>query len=179
MGLESILKIAVASNNPVKKNAAKSAFELVFAQTVDIIPCDVDSGVSDQPMSYEETRQGAFNRVEASKVMVEADYYIAYEGGVDIFEDGPKTFAVLCISDNSTEVFGQSAMLPLPIQIYEQLLNGKELGTAMDELFNTHNIKQKGGAIGQLTKGLETRVSIYQSATILALSRFMHAELFD
>jgi non-canonical (house-cleaning) NTP pyrophosphatase len=48
----------------------------------------------------------------------------------------------------------------------------------MDALFNTVNIKQRGGAIGQLTNGLETRKSIYKSATILALSRFVYADLY-
>ena len=53
-----------------------------------------------------------------------------------------------------------------------------ELGPAMDDMFNTVNIKQKGGAIGQLTNGLETRKSIYVSATLMTLSAFFYAELF-
>jgi non-canonical (house-cleaning) NTP pyrophosphatase len=48
----------------------------------------------------------------------------------------------------------------------------------MDRLFNTVNIKQKGGAIGQLSKGLETRKSIYVSATLLTLSVFFYPELY-
>ena len=95
-----------------------------------------------------------------------------------VFEDGPKTFAVICISNRDEIVFGQSATLPLPVSVYQKLLDGYELGTAMDELFNTQNIKQKGGAIGQLTMGLETRKSIYVSATILTLSSFMHESLY-
>jgi non-canonical (house-cleaning) NTP pyrophosphatase len=68
--------------------------------------------------------------------------------------------------------------LPLPTSIYEQLTLGKELGPAMDRLFNTVNIKQKGGAIGQLSKGLETRKSIYVSATLLTLSVFFYPQLY-
>jgi non-canonical (house-cleaning) NTP pyrophosphatase len=49
----------------------------------------------------------------------------------------------------------------------------------MDEMFNTVNIKQKGGAIGQLSNGLETRKSIYVSATILSLSVFFYPDLYD
>ncbi len=55
---------------------------------------------------------------------------------------------------------------------------GEELGPAMDNMFNTVNIKQKGGAIGQLTNGLETRESIYVSATLLTLSAFFYPKLF-
>jgi non-canonical (house-cleaning) NTP pyrophosphatase len=66
----------------------------------------------------------------------------------------------------------------LPKQIYQKLKLGEELGPAMDAMFNTVNIKQKGGAIGQLTNGLETRKSIYVSATLMTLSAFFYAELF-
>ncbi len=172
------ITLVIASKNPVKINAAEIAFRRAFDLEVDVISCNADSQVSDQPMTYEETRQGALNRVENAKHMHEGDYYIAFEGGVDIFEDGPKTFAIVCISSSHKTVFGQSATMPLPVSIYEQLINGKELGSAMDELFQTVNIKQKGGAIGQLTKGLETRQSVYQSATILALSPFLYESLY-
>lgn len=176
---KSSLRLAVASANPVKLTAAKEAFMLSWDKSIELISLDVSSGVPDQPMSYEETRLGAQNRVNNAIEKVEADYYIAFEGGVDLFEDGPKTFAVICISNGDEMIFGQSAILPLPMSIYERLLGGAELGTAMDELFNTQNIKQKGGAIGQLTGGLETRMSIYKSATILALSRFVNASLYS
>jgi inosine/xanthosine triphosphatase len=175
------MKIAVASQNPVKIDAAKSAFASVFAhEPVEIVACSVPSGVPDQPMSYEQTREGAHNRVvNCTKLGTAADYYIAYEGGVDVFEDGPKTFAVVCISNGTEMIYGQTATLPLPMSIYQSLLDSIELGDAMDKLFNTHNIKQRGGAIGQLTSGLETRLSIYRSATILALSQFALPELYD
>jgi inosine/xanthosine triphosphatase len=174
-----ILSVIVASLNPVKVNAAKEAFALVFDRAIEVIPVAVDSGVSDQPMDFDETHLGAANRVKKANELHQADYYIAFEGGVDVFSDGPKTFAVVCISNGEDTVFGQSGTLPLPISVYEKLLNGVELGTAIDELFNTVNVKQKGGAIGQLTRGLETRMSIYRSATILALSRFVNADLYE
>lgn len=173
-----MLRLAVASANPVKLTAAKEAFLLAFKATIEIIPVDVPSGVSDQPMTFNETRLGAKNRVENAKAATKADYYIAFEGGVDVYEDGPKTFAVICISNGKETIYGQSALLPLPNSVYAKLLEGIELGTAMDDLFNTQNIKQKGGAIGQLTKGIETRMSIYKSATILALSRFVNGSLY-
>lgn len=178
MEIKNKLVVAVASGNPVKLLAAQASFEKCFEQMIEIVSVSAPSGVPDQPMSTQETRLGAYNRVLVAKQMVEADYYIAYEGGVDVFEDGPKTFAIICISADDEMIFGQSATLPLPFKVYERLLEGIELGTAMDDLFNTINIKQKGGAIGQLTKGLETRASVYESATILALSRFVNPQLF-
>nr|WP_241664461.1 inosine/xanthosine triphosphatase [Ningiella ruwaisensis] len=175
------MRVVIASKNPVKIDAAQIAFQKVFPQSdLRVQGVEVESGVPNQPMDYEQTRLGAFNRVNhAKKAYPDADFYIAFEGGVDVFEDGPKTFAIVCISNGSRISYGQSATLPLPMSIYERLLHGVELGDAMDALFNTHNIKQKGGAIGQLTQGLETRKSIYTSASILTLSPFVHASLFD
>lgn len=189
------MKIAIASKNPVKINAAHAAFSNVFkGQELELVSYDTESGVPDQPMSYEQTREGAYNRVQNLLAHIESsvaqgsqneseeepavDYVIAYEGGVDVFEDGPKTFAIICISNGQETIYGQTATLPLPMHVYQNLLNGLELGDAMDNLFNTHNIKQKGGAIGQLTSGLQTRLSIYESATVLALSYFALPDLF-
>jgi non-canonical (house-cleaning) NTP pyrophosphatase len=49
----------------------------------------------------------------------------------------------------------------------------------MDELFNTENIKQKGGAIGLLTNHLATRESSYTQALLLAMAPFNHPELYN
>jgi non-canonical (house-cleaning) NTP pyrophosphatase len=85
---------------------------------------------------------------------------------------------VVCIANSKKLQTGRTASLPLPNQIYQKLKMGEELGPAMDNMFNTVNIKQKGGAIGQLTNGLETRESIYVSATLLTLYAFFYPELF-
>ncbi|MEM0912241.1 MAG: inosine/xanthosine triphosphatase [Pseudomonadota bacterium] len=173
------LNVVVGSNNPAKINAARQAFEINFSEyNIDIKGVAAPSGVADQPMNEEETSRGASNRVSHLCEICKADYYIAYEGGVDVFEDGPRTFAVVCISNGDSKRFGQSAALPLPITVYQELLRGEELGDAMDKLFDTKNIKQRGGAIGQLTRGKETRASIYTSATLLALAPFNFPELY-
>ncbi|GLR71443.1 inosine/xanthosine triphosphatase [Agaribacter marinus] len=186
------LRVIVGSKNPVKINAALTAFQAMFpGNEVLVEGADAPSSVPDQPMNFEETRDGAKNRVEYlihHQAMVAEvkernnelkNFYIAYEGGVDVFDEGPRTFAVICISDERTMCFGQTATMPIPLSVYQKLLQGEELGGAMDGLFNTVNIKQKGGAIGQLTNGLETRQSVYTSATILALAPYVYSDLFE
>lgn len=173
------MKIIVASKNPVKIEAARTSFETAFAdQEIEVLAVDAPSLVSEQPMSTQETRDGAVNRVKYCQQHHSADYYISYEGGVDIFDGIPSTYAVVCIADGSKLQTGRTASLPLPNQIYQKLKSGDELGPAMDDMFNTVNIKQKGGAIGQLTNGLETRSSVYISATLLTLSAFFYPALF-
>ena len=60
-------KIIIASTNPVKINSTKNAFDLMLQEKYEVIGVKVDSKVANQPMSFEETLKGAFNRVNAIK----------------------------------------------------------------------------------------------------------------
>ena len=173
------IKVIVGSCNPVKVNAALAAFRQLFPDDkVECTGIPAPSGVADQPMTSEATRQGAENRVKHCKAQVEADFYVAMEGGVDFFEYGPATFAYVAIADENYFSIGRSAQLPLPRKVYQGLLDGEELGHIMDRLFDTTNVKQHGGAIGLLTNDAETRESAYRQALILTMAPFLHRELF-
>lgn len=69
-------RVIVASTNPVKINAARRAFERLFPDDqFEVVGEEVKSGVSDQPMSDEETLRGATNRADAITTLhPEADY---------------------------------------------------------------------------------------------------------
>lgn len=174
-----MIKVVVGSKNPVKISAAKTAICEMFAlKDVECVGVNAPSGVADQPMTSEETQLGAINRVKYCKLHAQADYYVAFEGGVDQFEYGPATFAFVAIANQDHMSIGRSCHLPLPPLVYKALTNGEELGHVMDRLFSTDNVKQKGGAIGLLTKGLATRESVYHQATLLALAPFVNPDLF-
>ncbi|MCV2402807.1 inosine/xanthosine triphosphatase [Marinomonas sp. C2222] len=173
--------LCVASTNPVKVSAAKNAFLAVFPDLV--IQCEgmeALSGVANQPMTESETRLGAENRVRyCSNLDSENrfDYFVSMEGGVDKFEEGAATFAYVSIlTKNMSLTTGRSANLPLPSKVFKRLENNEELGHVMDDIFNTSNIRQKGGAIGLLTNNVATRESIYTQALVLALAPILHAE---
>lgn len=173
------LSIVVGSTNPVKVAAVSGAFEALFPDyQISCQGMSAASGVADQPMSEADTRLGAINRVEACQAAVEADFYVAAEGGVDSFIDGPATFAYVVIANNQQRSVGRSANLPLPQTVWQALLQGQELGPVMDRLFGDINIKHKGGAIGLLTNGRETRQSAYHQALVLAMAPFLHASLY-
>ena len=174
-----MIKIVVGSKNPVKINAAKSAIsDMLSLKEVECIGINAPSSVAEQPMTSEETQLGAINRVKYCQKHTQADFYIAIEGGVDQFEYGPATFAFVAIAREARLSIGRSCNLPLPPVVYQSLKEGEELGHVMDRLFNTDNIKQKGGAIALLTNGLATREGVYRQATILAMAPFIHADLY-
>ncbi|WP_299076089.1 inosine/xanthosine triphosphatase [uncultured Paraglaciecola sp.] len=175
-----MIKIIVGSNNPVKISAAKHAIcDMFSADEVECIGLDAPSGVAQQPMTTAETQQGAINRVKYCQTRHQADFYVAIEGGVDQFDYGPATFAFVAIAKGEQISVGRSCNLPLPQVIFKSLTEGEELGDVMDRFFNTKNVKQKGGAIGLLTKGLATRESVYRQATLLALAPFVHGALYQ
>lgn len=175
-------KLYVGSTNPVKVNAALVTLSITLEQDFDTYEVAVPSGVAEQPMSEEETRLGAVNRVNALIDRVNDNsndtWYVAIEGGVDVFEDGPATFAYVVIYNGGRMSIGRSANLPLPVSIYQALQRGEELGPVMDRLFNTTNVKQQGGAIGLLTLNHASRQSVYEVALTLAMAKFHFPDLY-
>ncbi|SHI25032.1 inosine/xanthosine triphosphatase [Ferrimonas marina] len=172
--------LAVASANPVKINAAEQALSRAFTDThwqVNAQP--VPSGVAEQPLSEAETRRGAEQRLQALMAQCpQADFFAAIEGGYDRIQGQPFTFAYIAISDGKRTQVGRTGTLPLPESIGQALEQGGELGPLMDQLFNDHNIKQKGGAIGVLTQHLVDRTGIYRDTLCLLLAPWLHPELF-
>jgi inosine/xanthosine triphosphatase len=175
------VKIVVASRNPVKIGATEQAFATLFPDaTLEMLSADVDSGVSDQPKSDEETRVGSRNRaMAASDALPEADYWVGLEGGVEVIDEQLMAFAWMAIKGPNGKIGeARSATLPLPPAVKDLVDSGMELGDANDKVFSTINSKQGGGAYGLLTNGLYTRESIYTQTLIIALTPFVN-ELYS
>lgn len=67
----------------------------------------------------------------------------------------------------------------LPEAVARLIREGMELGEADDCFFGRDNSKQKEGAIGILSDGRVTRMTLYKSAVIFALLRFVHPEYYE
>ncbi|MBE3759844.1 inosine/xanthosine triphosphatase [Vibrio parahaemolyticus] len=169
-------KVVIASLNPAKINAVKSAFQSASPQQVfEFVGISVPSEVADQPMTNEETHRGALNRVKNAKLeMPTADFYVGLEAGIE----GNVTFAWMVIESDTHRGESRSASLMLPPEVLAQLADANELGDVMDKVFGTENIKQKGGAISLLTQNQLTRSSVYHQALILALIPFTNPDHF-
>lgn len=173
-------KIVVASQNPVKINAALEGFQRVFPdKTFAASGVSVATGVADQPMTSRETMQGALNRAQnACDAQPDADYWIGIEGGIEDTDLGMQCFAWVIILGQGERVGrGQTAVFYLPIEVAELVRDGIELGHADDQVFKRDNSKQKNGAIGILTDDAVDRTSYYVQAVIMALVAFKNATL--
>lgn len=173
-------KIIVASKNPVKINAAKQAFESIFPeQNFEVEGISVLSNVPDQPMTDEETLNGAINRAHNAKSTIpKADFWVGIEGGVQDRGSVMDTFGWMVVLNEQDQSEARSSSFPLPPYIAEQVRKGRELGHVNDEFFKKHNSKRGSGAVGTLTDDRVTRTDLYLQPLKLALIPFLKADLW-
>ena len=174
-------KVYVASKNPVKIKAAEEGFQRMFPkETFTYEGVSVPSGVSDQPLSNEETYTGALNRARnAQEAHADGDFWVGMEGGITDTEHGMESFAWMVVIGSEGRIGkARSATFYLPPQVAELIRAGKELGDADDVVFGMQNSKQKNGSVGILTQDVITRASFYIEALIFALIPFKNKELY-
>jgi inosine/xanthosine triphosphatase len=172
--------IVIASQNPVKKQAALHGFKRMFpGEGFQIKDVTVPSGVSEQPCSNSETLRGAANRAhKARAVFPQADYWIGIEGGVEEQDEGLTAFAWVVVLSGELQGQSRTGTFFLPRVVAELVHNGEELGRADDLVFGDSNSKQKNGAVGLLTNNVIDRASLYTEAVILALIPFKNPQFY-
>jgi len=172
------MHIVVASRNPVKVDATRHAFNELFPEvSLEVGSVEVESGVSDQPVSDEETRRGARTRaMNASQAEPDADFWVGMEGGIEVIDNQLMAFAWMVVLGHSESISeARSVTLPLPPAVRKLVESGLELGEANDIVFATLNSKHSGGAYGLLTEGRYTRESVYRQTLIIALTPFVNS----
>lgn len=173
-------KIIIASHNPVKIEATRQGFQDMFpGEDFQIKGVSIPSGVSDQPMSSQETLTGATNRARTAQAQhPKADFWVGIEGGVEPQGDELAAFAWIVIVSANFAGKSRTGTFYLPPQVAKLIRQGKELGEADDIVFQQSNSKQANGAIGILTSDIIDRTGLYQHAIILALVPFKNPDLF-
>lgn len=171
--------VVVASRNPVKIEAARQGFSRLFPdETFTVMGVDVPSGVSDQPMTDDETYQGAFNRATAARAaQPTAAYWIGIEGGLSAWGGDLLGFAWVVVLWGDLVGRSRTATFSLPQEIVTLIHQGIELGEADDIVFRRNNSKQGNGAVGILTGDVIDRTEYYAHAVTLALIPFKNPDL--
>ena len=173
-------RVAVASKNRVKVEAARAAFQAMFPdEAFELIGFSVESGVSSQPLSNEETLRGAMNRAEAvSQLDPGADYWVGVEGGLHDSGDEIEAFAWAVVKNRDRVGKARTASFFLPPEIISHIHDGKELSEADDLVFNRQGSRHSEGAVGLLTGGLIDRTTYHETAVLLALIPFKNPTLY-
>lgn len=165
------LKLAVASTNPAKINAVTDCMKELGLHT-EISAAETASGVSAQPFSNEETRQGAINRAVAA-LGHNFDLAIGLEGGVYELEGTMYVCNWGALASSAGKIYtAGGAQIPLPEEIAMELRNGKELGPVMDDYANETGIRHHKGAIGILTDGLINRGEMFGHIVTILIGQY-------
>jgi inosine/xanthosine triphosphatase len=173
------MKIAVGTQNKAKLSACELVFTEAFpGEELTFMPFEVETGVSNMPMSNEETFAGALNRANALKELTAADYYVGLEGGV---QQGPLRslyllgWAAVIQADTDKIGAGHSGGMRLPPDITSELLGGAELGPLIQARYadEANDIRQTLGTNGLLTKGLYVRSREFEDAIRCALGELL------
>lgn len=161
--------IGIGSTNPVKIKAAQHACEQVFPD-FSIQGNEVESGISSQPRSDEETRLGAINRAKHLLENPEIELAIGVEGGVQESADGLLNSVWVCVMDKSKIPYCSNGVrFLLPKKVAQAIQAGEEMGPALDLITNQQDTKKKMGMVGLVTQGTVDRAEAYVAVIKLAL----------
>lgn len=173
-------KIIVASKNPIKINAVKLGYRKVFSNLdFECEGVSVPSDVSDQPMSNQETLNGAINRAtHAKNDFPNAKFWVGIEGGIEKMGEEMMAFAWIVVLSKDKMGKARTGTFFLPPKVVVLINQGKELGEADDIVFGHSNSKQKNGAVGILTGNIIDRTQFYVEAMVLGLIPFLNKEIY-
>ena len=176
--------IHVGSRNPIKVEAVKrvfSKYDLFKAGSVKGL--EVDSGVKDQPIGFEEIYLGAFNRAIRSFTS-KVEYSVGLEGGLIKIpgESYPRlNLAIAAIYDGKRNYIGNSSGFTVPVHVAKIVAEENiELDNAARKcgLTNSKRVGYEEGIIGVFTQGRVKRQDLLEEALRNAVIPLINPELF-
>lgn len=173
------MTIFVGSQNPVKINAVVTAASETWPN-VQVQGLNIPSGISDQPISDEETKLGAENRalkaledglLSSDSATQKEALGIGLEGGFFVADDDTVWNTVWgAVADPKGNLFSVSgSRFELKEPLASALKSGKELGPFMSSLTGFSEVNQKQGMIGVITNGFIDRTEAYSGLAKLAI----------
>jgi non-canonical (house-cleaning) NTP pyrophosphatase len=183
--MEGKVHVFVGSMNLEKQKCVLEAFTEKFSN-VEVIACDVDSGVKSQPIGLEETMQGATNRKDGAKIFAttflrdsKLSFAVGLENGIIPFRNKGICFdqGVVVIENliNNLTTISLAPGLQLPMKVEEDWEDDMVVKVYHDTLWG--KIHRKGADWYQeMTLELVSRKEALYVATKLALGQLLYLE---
>lgn len=175
--------INVGTKNPAKIEAVQEIIkDYDFLKDATVVGVEVESGISEQPFTLEETIQGAMNR--AKNAFNNCDYSFGLESGifpVPQTKTGYMDVGVCAIYDGREFHLGLSSCFEYPKKITELVLkDGLNISDASRQTGLTEHeyVGYAEGTIGILTKGRLDRKGYTKQAIATALIHLENPELY-
>lgn len=173
------MHIFVGSHNPVKIHAVTIAASETWPDAT-IVGYDVPSGVDEQPIGDDMTRQGAVNRAKAAlhdglaahRDLTQTDEVlgVGLEGGVMEFGDEMWSTVWIAVVDTAENVCeSNGARFRVPEIVAQKIRAGEEMGPIVAKISGVSDVRKKQGFIGVLTNGFVDRTEEYSAIAKMAL----------
>jgi inosine/xanthosine triphosphatase len=187
--LSSPLRVCVGSENPAKLHAVRLGLTPFFSD-LELIAVAAASGVSEQPIGFDEIVCGARNRARRSYAegRGQCDLGVGLEDGlvpIAALRSGYVNMGCCVLFDGKQEATGFSSGFeyPEPCVTAATGFHRVPIGDAFDRLFATRarrfDAGREKGNIGRLTQGVLDRSSYGSHAVICAMVRFLHSDLYS
>jgi len=184
--------VRVGSLNEPKLAAVCSAIS-EYAPDAKIEGVAVASGVSEQPVGFEEVIRGARNRAAGAVIGSDCDLGIGIEDGlVPLPTGGPDgevahlNIGCVAITDGERTSIGFSSAFGYPPECSIPAVRDREpIGAAFDRLWKTHRGESVAkpsalsvGNIGRLSNGVLPRAEYARHGVLCALVAFVQPDLY-
>ncbi|HUI01369.1 MAG TPA: inosine/xanthosine triphosphatase [Nitrososphaerales archaeon] len=177
------LIVAVGSTNPAKEKGARLAFSRAFGR-VQVKRVDASSLVRSQPLSLEETVEGAEERAIFALESARPDFAVGVEAGITdlgkAWPDHNLNLQVAAVVDRAGRLsFGCSSGFPIPARFAKMLKEGRgELDRYAHELTGAKKIREEHGVVYHLSGRRFTRVEMTEQCVSMALVPWLNRKLY-
>ena len=189
--LAGVRRVRVGTTNGPKIAAATEAIR-AYAPGAGVEGAAVDSGVSEQPVGFEEIARGARTRAERAFAFGDCELAVGYEDGLvdlpGLHPEGAECLNVGCaaVTDGARTSLGLSSGFAYPPECAERAIAQREpIGDLFDDLWERYADERDArasahgaGNVGKLTLGVLPRSEYARHAIVCALVRFLHPELY-
>lgn len=177
--------IAIGSTNNAKIRAVEEAVQnSIYFSNIKLISFAVRSDVSEQPLSLQETIQGAKNRSKNAFYQCDCKYSFGIESGLMKAETstGYLHVSACCIYDGNNYFTGLSSGFEIPLPILD-LIFKKQMDLTQaclhSGISNNSKIGSTEGLIGVLTKGKIDRKEYSKQAITMAILQLENSDWFS
>ena len=158
-----------------------------YLNQAELVSVAAPSGVTEQPLSLEETVQGAKNRAEQAFHQERSEHRlgIGLESGlmqVPTTDDEYMDICICAVYDGTHHHIGMSCGFRLPNEVTRLIFEEKlDLNQAMTRcgITNNHRLGAAEGSIGLFTKGRICRKEYCKQSLITALISVENAQYFN
>jgi len=172
--------VAIGSRNRAKTNGVRRAFKR-FLRDAEFRELDFTAKVNVQPMSMDETVNGARRRAELAIKGEHADFGVGVEAGLFELTGGFfLNIQIAAIVDSKGHLsFGCSSGFPIPARFVTELKQDRgELDRYTHELAGAKKVREEEGIVYHLSGRRLSRVEMTEQCVSMALIPWLNGKLY-